>query len=297
MAIGVLLRNQSTLTNLLQWVYTPGDVNFRHYRMPDQFVEQFGPTKEDYQKVIDYAKSNHLEILRGYRNRGAVDVAGNAGDIERMFHVNGGNHPGTDFRNAYVPGVNNLKGSGQTVGLVELVGYNEGDVTKCESLEKLPNTPLPPIVLPWASNTPCVGCSDNDNREVAPDIEMVIAMAPDLADVMIVISVTDGDARADCFSMFLRCRRSDQWIAKFGDDRELFDKGGKDRIVDDQPRCRVVRRNSMEFEHWIYRNRIGDPILSKGSQCPAEGKSLFPPNVSLKIIHLDDRIPMRRESY
>jgi subtilase family serine protease len=262
LAIGVPLRNQDALTNLLQRVYTQGDVNFHHYLTPDQFVEQFGPTKEDYQKVIDYAKSNHLEVLRGYRNRGVVDVAGNSGDIERMFHVtmgiyqhptenrefhapdvapsvdanmpvsfvvglddyvkpranihrhaekkpgdspensqpginngtgNGGNYLGTDFRNAYVPGVNNLKGSGQTVGLVEYVGYNESDIAKYESLAKLPDTPLLPIVLPGAVNEPCVGCSDNDNREVALDIEMVIAMAPDLADVMIVIGTTDAD--------------------------------------------------------------------------------------------------------
>lgn len=262
LAIGVPLRNQNSLTNLLHQVYTPGNANFRHYLTPDQFVEQFGPTKEDYQKVFDYAKSNHLEIVRGYRNRGVVDVAGNAGDIEKMFHVtmgiyqhptedrqfyapdvapsvepdmpvsfvaglddyikphpnvhrraeknarsgpqnnqpgidngsgNGGNYLGTDFRNAYVPGLNNLMGSGQTVGLVEYVGYNESDITKYESLAGLPNTPLLPIVLPGAANEPCVGCSDNDNREVALDIEMVIAMAPALEDVMIVIGVTEAD--------------------------------------------------------------------------------------------------------
>ena len=32
--------------------------NFHHYLTPEQFTEKFGPSQEDYQAVIDFAKSS-----------------------------------------------------------------------------------------------------------------------------------------------------------------------------------------------------------------------------------------------
>ena len=50
------------LTNLLADVYNPASPNFHHYLTPDQFTASFGPSQEDYQKVIDFAKSHGLVV-------------------------------------------------------------------------------------------------------------------------------------------------------------------------------------------------------------------------------------------
>ena len=52
LAIGLPLRNQEALTNLLQQLYDPSSPNYRHYLTPEEFTAQFGPTEQDYQKVI-----------------------------------------------------------------------------------------------------------------------------------------------------------------------------------------------------------------------------------------------------
>jgi hypothetical protein len=87
LAIGLPLRNREELTNLLQALYQPGNANFRHYLTPDQFASSFGPSREDYQKMIDFAKSHELIVRRTHPNRTLLDVEGSVGDIEKAFHI------------------------------------------------------------------------------------------------------------------------------------------------------------------------------------------------------------------
>ena len=64
LAIGLPLRNREKLTNLLKSFIEPSNANFRHYLTADQFASSFGPSQEDYQAVIDFAKSHGL-IVKG----------------------------------------------------------------------------------------------------------------------------------------------------------------------------------------------------------------------------------------
>lgn len=86
-AIGLPLRNREQLTNLLEDVYNPASPNFRHFLTADEFAASFGPSADDYQSVIDFAKAHHLKIDHTHRNRTLVDVSGSVGDIEKAFHV------------------------------------------------------------------------------------------------------------------------------------------------------------------------------------------------------------------
>ncbi len=106
LAIGLPLHNKGTLTNLLHQLYTPGNANFHHYLTPSQFTEQFGPTEQDYQNVMNYAKSNRLDVVGTYGNRALLDVSGSVADIENMFQVHLGiyQHP-TENRQFYAPDV------------------------------------------------------------------------------------------------------------------------------------------------------------------------------------------------
>jgi subtilase family serine protease len=106
MAIGLPLRNTNALHSLLQQIYTPGSANFHHYLTPEQFAEQFGPTEEDYQKLISFAKTNGFEIAGTYSNRAVLDVVGKVSDIEKTFQVTLGSyqHP-TENRRFFSPDV------------------------------------------------------------------------------------------------------------------------------------------------------------------------------------------------
>ena len=56
LAIGLPLRNKEALTNLLHELYDPASPNYRRFVTTEQFTERFGPSKEDYQAVIAFAK-------------------------------------------------------------------------------------------------------------------------------------------------------------------------------------------------------------------------------------------------
>jgi uncharacterized repeat protein (TIGR01451 family) len=87
LAIGLPLRNQEALTNLLQQIYDQASPNYHHYLTPEQFTAQFGPTEQDYEKVIDFARANGLTVVGTHPNRMLVDVSGKAADIGKAFQV------------------------------------------------------------------------------------------------------------------------------------------------------------------------------------------------------------------
>jgi hypothetical protein len=87
LVVGLPLRNSQTLSNLLEQIYDPASPQYRHYLTPGQFNERFGPTEQDYQVVIAFARANHLTVTGRDPNRLIVDVNGSAADIEKTFHV------------------------------------------------------------------------------------------------------------------------------------------------------------------------------------------------------------------
>jgi len=93
----------------------------------------------------------------------------------------GGSYLGYDFRAAYAPGVS-LDGTGQSLGLFELSGYDPDDITNYESEAGLPDVLLQNILID--------GFDGDDTNidyaiEVTGDIEMAISMAPGLSSVMV----------------------------------------------------------------------------------------------------------------
>jgi subtilase family serine protease len=91
----------------------------------------------------------------------------------------GGTYRGNDFRAAYAPNVT-VNGAGQIVGLLEFDGYYASDISSYESQAGLPNVPLSNVLLDSFNGTP-----GGANIEVALDIEVAIAMAPGLSQVIV----------------------------------------------------------------------------------------------------------------
>ena len=87
LAIGLPLRNKESLNLLLQQMYDPSSPEYRRYLTPEQFTERFGPTVQDYQAVMDFAKANGLTVTATFPNRLVLDVEGTVSDIEKALQV------------------------------------------------------------------------------------------------------------------------------------------------------------------------------------------------------------------
>ena len=106
LAVGLPLRNKAELNNLLQQIYDPASPQYHQYLTPEQFTERFGPTKQDYQALIDFVMANGMTVTGRHPNRALLDVTGSVGDIEKVFHLTMRvyQHP-TEARTFYAPDV------------------------------------------------------------------------------------------------------------------------------------------------------------------------------------------------
>ena len=106
LAIGLPLRNEQALDDLLRQIYDPASPQFHQYLTPEQFTEQFGPSEQDYQAVMNFARANGLAVTTQHPNRVILDVSGSVADIERAFHLTlrTYRHP-TEARDFYAPDV------------------------------------------------------------------------------------------------------------------------------------------------------------------------------------------------
>jgi subtilase family serine protease len=104
LAIGLPLRNHAALDRLLSEVYDPASKNYHHYLTREKFTEEFGPTGQDYQSLVNFAKTNGLTITATYPNRALLDVSGNVATINKVFHMTLRvyQHP-TENRTFYAP--------------------------------------------------------------------------------------------------------------------------------------------------------------------------------------------------
>ena len=101
----------------------------------------------------------------------------------------GGEYWANDFRTAYVPGTT-LNGAGQIVGLYELEGYLASDIALYKSQANVANVPVQNVAVDGFSFIPNNG-DVNGVLEVCLDIEVAIAMAPGLSQVL-VYGATNG---------------------------------------------------------------------------------------------------------
>ena len=80
-------RNAEQLKARLQQIYDPSSPDYRHFLTVKEFREQFGPSPQDYQKVVDFARANGLEVTGSAANGMVVPVSGTVDQIERAFKV------------------------------------------------------------------------------------------------------------------------------------------------------------------------------------------------------------------
>ena len=87
LTIGLPLRNQAALTNLLRQICDPASPRYHQYLTPEQFTEMFGPSAGDYQALIDFARTNGLAVTGTHPNRLLLDVSAPVAEVEKALHV------------------------------------------------------------------------------------------------------------------------------------------------------------------------------------------------------------------
>ena len=87
LAIGLPVRNQAALDELLRQLYDPRSTNFHKFLTPPEFTARFGPTEQDYQAVTRFAEANGLTVAGTYPNRVVLDVEGCVSNVEQAFHI------------------------------------------------------------------------------------------------------------------------------------------------------------------------------------------------------------------
>ncbi len=104
LSIALQARNQAALSALLGQLYDPTSSNYRHFLSVEQFTEQFGPSADDYQAVVDFANAKGLAVTGRPANRMLVSLSGTAEQVEKAFNVtmNVYQHP-TDNRTFFSP--------------------------------------------------------------------------------------------------------------------------------------------------------------------------------------------------
>ena len=82
------LRDPAGLKSFLADVYNPKSPNYRQFLTPTEFTARFGPTADDYDTVLRFAKTYGLEVVGGSRDGMEVQVKGSVASIEAAFHLN-----------------------------------------------------------------------------------------------------------------------------------------------------------------------------------------------------------------
>ncbi len=98
------LRDQAGLDSFLKELYTPGSPSYRRFLTVQEFTDRFGPTQQDYDAVVHFAKASGFTVVGGSRDGMDVQIKGSVAAIEAAFHVNlrTYQHP-TEDRTFYAP--------------------------------------------------------------------------------------------------------------------------------------------------------------------------------------------------
>jgi hypothetical protein len=87
LAIGLPLENKKELGELIRQLYDPASIHYHQYLSVAEFTARFGPTKENYAAVRQFAESNGLTVIGTHPNRLVLDVTGSVTNIERAFQI------------------------------------------------------------------------------------------------------------------------------------------------------------------------------------------------------------------
>jgi uncharacterized repeat protein (TIGR01451 family) len=165
LAIGLPLRNSQELKDLLQRIYDPTSPNYRHFLSSEQFTDRFCPTKQDYQQVIDFARSNGWTIAATHPNRMVLDVRASVAQVEKTLGLTMRlyEHP-TEPRTFYAPDSDPV--FAKTLPVLHVSGLDNYVIPRPAGLQRRPTGPTGDVGGPVAQtgSAPDGSYAGNDFR-------------------------------------------------------------------------------------------------------------------------------------
>ncbi|MFZ0658421.1 MAG: protease pro-enzyme activation domain-containing protein [Candidatus Binataceae bacterium] len=84
--------HQAAFDKLLHDISDPHSKNFHQYLTQGQIADRFGPSRDDYDAVLAYLRTNKLALVEGSKNRLTITASGRRGAVEKAFDVHIGDY-------------------------------------------------------------------------------------------------------------------------------------------------------------------------------------------------------------
>jgi subtilase family serine protease len=81
------LRDKAGLDAFVADVYDPSSPNFRHFLTPEETSARFGPTQENWDALVSFAKESGFTVVNGSLAKRDLVLTGTVSAIESAFHV------------------------------------------------------------------------------------------------------------------------------------------------------------------------------------------------------------------
>ncbi len=81
------LRDQTGLDIFLQQLYDPSSIFFHQFITPEEFTARFGPSDQDWETMVNFAKASGFQIFSGTRDERDLRVTGTVANVEKAFHL------------------------------------------------------------------------------------------------------------------------------------------------------------------------------------------------------------------
>ena len=86
------LRDRAGLQNFVQEVQNPTSPSYHQFLTPQEVTARFGPSQEDWDALVAFAKASGFDIISGNREKRDLALTGTVANIEKAFHVTMGTY-------------------------------------------------------------------------------------------------------------------------------------------------------------------------------------------------------------
>jgi subtilase family serine protease len=86
------LRDRAGLQNFVREVQDPTSPSYHQFLTPQEVTARFGPSQEDWDALVAFAKASGFEIINGTREERDLRLTGTVANVEKAFHVNMGTY-------------------------------------------------------------------------------------------------------------------------------------------------------------------------------------------------------------
>jgi kumamolisin len=86
------LRDRVGLQNFVQEVQDPASPFYHQFLTPQEVTARYGPSQEDWDTLVAFAKASGFEIIGGNREERDLRLTGTVANIEKAFHVTMGTY-------------------------------------------------------------------------------------------------------------------------------------------------------------------------------------------------------------